>query len=266
MPGCAAANQPKLSNTVIIAVVAAAVILFLAYGSLLAMLLPLITAVFGLGCGLMAVGLLSHATSVASLAPSLAVLVGLGVGIDYALVIVTRYRGRLLQGDAPENAAARALSTAGRAVLIAAGTVCIALLGMLVLGMPYLNGVAIAAAVVVLLLVASAETLQPAPFGILRLRVLYRRQRRKLDRQGAGPAEEAGQFWLRWADFNQGRPAVLGLLSVAPVQQSAPQRARSAETNPPSNHRACAGRAPRGRHDPACDRQGPLRGTCGSAP
>jgi RND superfamily putative drug exporter len=238
MPGCAAANQPKLSNTVIIAVVAAAVILFLAYGSLLAMLLPLITAVFGLGCGLMAVGLLSHATSVASLAPSLAVLVGLGVGIDYALVIVTRYRGRLLQGDAPENAAARALSTAGRAVLIAAGTVCIALLGMLVLGMPYLNGVAIAAAVVVLLLVASAETLQPAPLGILRLRVLYRRQRRKLDRQGAGPAEEAGQFWLRWADFNQGRPAVLGLLSVAPVQQSAPQRARSAETNPPSNHRA----------------------------
>jgi putative drug exporter of the RND superfamily len=212
------ANAPKLSHTVIVAIVAAAVVLFLAFGSLLAMLLPLITAVIGLGCGLMAVGMLSHAMSVASLAPSLAVLVGLGVGIDYALFIVTRYRDRLLQGDAPEEAAARALSTAGRAVLIAAGTVCVALLGMLVLGVPYLNGVAIAAAVVVLLMVASAETLLPALFGILRLRVLSRRQRRGLERQGAeeaGPAEEAGQLWLRWANFVQRRPAVLALLSVA---------------------------------------------------
>jgi putative drug exporter of the RND superfamily len=209
------ANAPKLSSTVIVAVVAAAVVLLLAFGSLLAMLLPLITAVIGLGCGLMAEGLLSHAMSVASLAPSLAVLVGLGVGIDYALFIVTRYRSRLLQGDAPEEAAARALGTAGRAVLIAAGTVCIALLGMLVLGMPYLNGVAIAAALVVLLMVASAETLLPALFGILRLRVLSRRQRRRLERHGAGPAEEAGRFWLRWAGFVQGRPAVLGLLSAA---------------------------------------------------
>jgi putative drug exporter of the RND superfamily len=212
------ANAPKLSNTVIAAIVAAAIVLFLAFGSLLAMLLPLVTAIIGLGCGLMAVGLLSHALSVASLAPSLAVLVGLGVGIDYALFIVTRYRGRLLQGDAPEEATARALSTAGRAVLIAAATVCIALLGMLVLGMPYLNGVAIAAAIVVLVMVASAETLLPALFGILRLRVLSRRQRRRLEHQGAEPAEEAeeaGRFWLRWAGLVQGRPAVLGALSVA---------------------------------------------------
>jgi putative drug exporter of the RND superfamily len=209
------ANQPKLSNTVIVAIVAAAVVLFLAFGSLLAMLLPLITAIVGLGSGLMAVGLLSHAMSVAALAPNLAVLVGLGVGIDYALFIVNRYRGRLLQGDTPEEATARALSTAGRAVLIAAGTVCIALLGMLVLGMPYLNGVAIAAALVVLFMVASAVTLLPALFGVLRLRVLSRRQRRGLERQGAGLAEKAGRSWLRWADYVQRRPAVLGLLSAA---------------------------------------------------
>jgi RND superfamily putative drug exporter len=209
------ANAPKLSNTVIVAFVAAAVVLFLAFGSLLAMLLPLVTAIAGLGCGLMAVSLLSHALSVAALAPSLAVLVGLGVGIDYALFIVTRYRGRLLQGDAPEEAAARALSTAGRAVLIAAGTVCIALLGMLVLGMPYLNGVAIATALVVLFMVASAVTLLPALFGILQLRVLSRRQRRRLQRQEAGLTEEAGRFWLRWPAFVQRRPAVLGLLSAA---------------------------------------------------
>ena len=209
------ANAPKLSNTVIVAVIAAAVVLFLAFGSLLAMLLPLVTAIAGLGCGLMAVGLLSHALSVASLAPSLAVLAGLGIGIDYALIIVTRYRGRLLQGDTPEEAAARALSTAGRAVLIAAGTVCIALLGMLVLGVPYLNGVAIATAVVVLLMVASAVTLLPALFGILQLRVLSRRQRRRLERQGAALTEEAGRFWLHWPAFVQRRAAVLGLLSAA---------------------------------------------------
>jgi putative drug exporter of the RND superfamily len=208
------ANAPKLSSTVIVAVVAAAIVLLLAFGSLLAMLLPMITAVVGLGCGLMAVGLLSHAMSVASLAPNLAVLVGLGVGIDYALFIVTRYRDRLLQGDSPEEAAARALGTAGRAVLIAAGTVCIALLGMLVLGMPFLNGVAIATAMVVLLMVAAAETLLPALFGMLRLRVLSRRQRRRLLRPGRERAGEASRFWLRWANGIQRRPAVLGLASA----------------------------------------------------
>jgi RND superfamily putative drug exporter len=216
-----AANAPALSGTVIVAVVAAAAVLFLAFGgSLLAMLLPLVTAVLGLGCGLMAVSLLSHAMSVASLATSLSVLVGLGVGIDYALFIVTRYRARLLQGDAPEEAAARALATAGRAVLVAAATVCIALLGMLVLNMPFLNGVAVAAAVVVVLMVATAETLLPALFGLLRLRVLPRRTRRALrdagvQDAGAGRAGEASGRWLRWADFVAGRPVVLGLLSAA---------------------------------------------------
>jgi RND superfamily putative drug exporter len=210
------ASSPALSGTVIVAVVAAAVVLFLAFGgSLLAMLLPLVTAVVGLGCGLMAVSLLSHAMSVASLATSLSVLVGLGVGIDYALFIVSRYRARLLLGDAPEEAAARALATAGRAVLTAAATVCIALLGMLVLNMPFLNGVAVAAAIVVVLMVATAETLLPALLGLLRLRVLPRRARRALARGGTGPAEEASRFWLRSAGFVAGRPVVLGLLAAA---------------------------------------------------
>jgi RND superfamily putative drug exporter len=210
------ASSPALSGTVVVAVAAAAVVLFLAFGgSLLAMLLPLVTAVVGLGCGLMAVSLLSRVMSVASLATSLSVLVGLGVGIDYALFIVTRYRARLLLGDAPEEAAARALATAGRAVLVAAATVCVALLGMLVLNMPFLNGVAVAAAIVVVLMVATAETLLPALFGLLRLRVLPRRARRSLPRAGAGQAEEAGRLWLRWARFAARRPVALGLLAAA---------------------------------------------------
>jgi RND superfamily putative drug exporter len=209
------ANQAPLSSTVVAAIVGAAVILFLAFGSLLAMLLPLITAIFGLGCGLMAVGLISHGMSIPSLAPSLAVLVGLGVGIDYALFIVTRYRARLIQGATPEDAATAALSTAGRAVLIAAATVCIALLGILVLGMPYLTGMAVAAVVVVLFMVVGAVTLLPALFGMLGMRVLSRRQRRRLGQPDVGPADEAGRFWQRWAGIVQRRPVVLGLLSVA---------------------------------------------------
>jgi putative drug exporter of the RND superfamily len=207
------ANQPKLSTTVLVAVVAAAVVLFLAFGSLLAMLLPLLAAVFGLGCGLAVIGLLTHSMSVALVASSLSVLIGLGVGIDYALFIVTRFRRGLLAGRSVEDAAVTALATSGRAVLFAGATVCVALLGMLVLGLAYLNGVAIAAALVVLATVATATTLLPALFGIFGTRVLSRRQRRRL---AAGPVQApSGGGWLRWAGLVQRHPAPLALAATA---------------------------------------------------
>jgi RND superfamily putative drug exporter len=209
------ASQPKLSSTVIVGIAGAAVVLFIAFGSLLAMALPLLTALFGLGCGIMVISLLSHGLSIAQLAPSLSILIGLGVGIDYALFIVTRHRRGLMRGLSPAEAAVTALNTSGRAVLFAGATVCVALLGMLVLGVSYLSGVAIAAALVVLLTVASATTLLPALLGILDIRVLSRRQRRKLAAQEPELATATSGFWARWARVVERRPAQLSLLAAA---------------------------------------------------
>jgi RND superfamily putative drug exporter len=127
-------EQPPLSVGSAVGVLAAAVVLFIAFGSLLAMLLPLITAIAGVVSGLMRIALLTHGMSVVDLAPKLGALIGLGVGIDYALFIVTRHRRGLEAGLSPQDAAVTAIDTSGRAVLFAGGTVCVALLGILVLG------------------------------------------------------------------------------------------------------------------------------------
>ena len=126
------------------------------------MALPLITAVVALGTAIFSIGLLSHVGSIATMAPTLAALIGLGVGIDYSLFIVTRHRDGLKAGLSPEDAAVRALNTAGRAVLFAGGTVCIALLGLLVLRLGFLNGLSVSSAMTVLLAMAAAVTLLPA--------------------------------------------------------------------------------------------------------
>ena len=159
---------------------AAAVVLFIAFGSLLAMLLPLITAIAGVGGGLLAITPLTHAMNVVDFAPILGALIGLGVGIDYALFIVTRHRRGLQAGLTPEEAAVQAIDTSGRAVLFAGSTVCIALLGILVLGVGFLNGLAVASALTVVFTVLAAVTLLPALLGVFKMRVLSRRQRRRL--------------------------------------------------------------------------------------
>jgi putative drug exporter of the RND superfamily len=147
-------------------VLAAAVVLFIAFGSLLATLLPLVTAIAGAGSGLMAISPLTHAINVVSIAPILGTLIGLGVGIDYALFIVTRHRWGLQSGLTPEEAAVKAIDTSGRAVLFAGSTVCIALLGILVLGVSFLNGLAVASALTVVFTVLAAVTLLPALLGV----------------------------------------------------------------------------------------------------
>ncbi|HEV2634641.1 MAG TPA: MMPL family transporter [Actinocrinis sp.] len=206
--------QAKPSASEGLGILAAGVVLFIAFGALFAMLLPILTAVFGLGAGILAVDLLTHTFSIAQLAPTLSALIGLGVGIDYALFIVTRYRRGLQRGLEPIDSVAVALNTSGRAVLFAGGTVCIALLGMLVLGVSFLNGVAIAAALTVLFTVLSAITLLPAMLGVLGVRVLSRRQRRKLAERGPEPADIGG-FWARWAGFVQRRPKILAVAALA---------------------------------------------------
>ena len=122
---------------------ATAIVLVLAFGSFFAMLLPLGVALFALGISLAAGVLLSHILAIAQFAPILGSLIGLGVGIDYALFIVTRSRQGLKRGSSIEEAVVSSINTSGRAVLFAGTTVCIALLGMLVLQLSFLNGVAV---------------------------------------------------------------------------------------------------------------------------
>ncbi|EDY50330.1 integral membrane export protein, partial [Streptomyces clavuligerus] len=134
-----------------VGVAVAAVVLFLAFGSLAASLLPLITAVISVGTAYAGTVLLGHTMTVADFAPMLGVLIGLGVGIDYALFIVTRHRRGLRAGLPVADAAREAVVTTGRAVVFAGATVCIALLGMLVLRLDFLDGVAISASLTVVL-------------------------------------------------------------------------------------------------------------------
>jgi RND superfamily putative drug exporter len=208
------ALRPSIGISAAVGVVAAAVVLLIAFGSLLAMLVPLVIAIAALASGLMTVGLATHAVSIPSIGPTLGILIGLGVGIDYALFIVTRHRSNLKAGMSPPEAAAAALNTSGRAVLFAGTTVCIALLGMLVLGVGYISGLGIAAAIAVLFTVAAATTLLPALLGFLGLRVLSRRERRRL--AAAGPAHEGtAGAWARWASFVQRHPVPLAAGAAA---------------------------------------------------
>src|SRR5919204_720089 len=188
--------------------VAAAVVLFLVFGSFLSMLLPLLTAGAALGTGVAAIGLLSHAISTPQFSSELSLLIGLGVGVDYALFIVTRHRQGLLRGNNIEDAAVDAVDTAGRAVLFAGMTVCIALLGMFALGVNFLYGVAIAASLVVAFTVVAALTLLPAMLGFFGLKVLRRRERKAIDQREFTQSDES-PAWGRWARRLEQRPALL---------------------------------------------------------
>jgi len=208
------ALRPSIGISAVIGLVAAAVVLFIAFGSLLAMLLPLIIAIAALVSGLMTVGLLSHAVSIPSIGPTVATLIGLGVGIDYALFVVTRHRNNIKAGMSPQDAAVLALNTSGRAVLFAGTTVCIAVLGMLVLNVTYVSGLGISSAITVLFTMAAAVTLLPALLGLLGMRVLSRRERRRLAADGPTEPGTAG-WWARLAAFVQRHPARLATATAA---------------------------------------------------
>src|SRR4051794_19323806 len=204
-----ATQQPPGGPSELIGFVAAAVVLALAFGSLWATLLPLICAVLALGCGLALTGLLAHAIDIATFSPTLATLIGLGVGIDYALFVVTRHRNAIKAGREPEAACVRSLNTSGRAVLFAGATVIVALLGLFVLGVSFLNGVAVASAIVVLTTMTAAVTLIPALLGVIGLRALSRKERRRLAERGPSDPKLEG-FWPKWARIVQRRRVVLG--------------------------------------------------------
>ncbi|MFI6015408.1 MMPL family transporter [Streptomyces sp. NPDC051243] len=206
-------QEPPQGIAEAVGILAAAIVLFLAFGSLFAMLLPIVVAIAGVGTGLIGTMLLSHVTDVPEVAPLLGSLIGLGVGIDYALFIVTRHRRGILRGMKPEEAAVTALNTSGRAVLFAGGTVCIALAGMLVMNMRFLDGVVVATSLTVVLSVLAAITLLPALLGLLGMRVLSRRQRRRLAAAGPEPEETSG-LAARWSSYVQKRPRPVAALAV----------------------------------------------------
>ncbi|SQE00754.1 Putative integral membrane export protein, MMPL domain [Parafrankia sp. Ea1.12] len=209
-------EQPQQSASELIGVVAAAVILFLAFGSLLAVTLPLITAIMALGVGMALIVQVSHLTTVAEFSTMLATLIGLGVGIDYALFIVNRHRIGLRAGRTPEESAVTAVNTSGRAVIFAGMTVCIALLGLFALGVTFLYGVALAAALTVAMTMLASVTLLPALLGFYGSKVLSRRQRRRMAEHGPEPEQPSG-FWWRWAKGVERRPAVLAVLSAGVI-------------------------------------------------
>ncbi|CAL9428856.1 MMPL family transporter [Streptomyces sp. enrichment culture] len=197
----------------VVGVLVAAVVLFLAFGSLAASLLPIATALVGVGTAYAGTVLLGHLMTVADFAPMLGMLIGLGVGIDYALFIVTRHRRGLKRGLTVAEAAANAVATTGRAVVFAGATVCIALLGMLILRLNFLNGVAVAASLTVVLTVAASVTLLPALLSLIGMRALSRRERRRLAEHGPEPELPTG-FAARWSAFVERHPKLLGAIAV----------------------------------------------------
>ncbi|MGJ5753187.1 RND superfamily putative drug exporter [Streptomyces puniciscabiei] len=208
--------SPREHTAEVVGVLVAAVVLFLAFGSLAASALPIATALVGVGTAYSGIGLLGHAMTVADFAPMLGMLIGLGVGIDYALFIVTRHRRGLKRGLSVTEAAVNAVATTGRAVVFAGATVCIALLGMFILRLSFLNGVAVAASLTVVLTVAASVTLLPALLSYIGSRALSRRERRRLAEHGPRPVLPTG-FAARWSALVERRPKLLGSLAVAVI-------------------------------------------------
>jgi putative drug exporter of the RND superfamily len=204
------AKEESGDSSFFIGLLAAVVVLLLTFGSAVAMGLPIVTALFALGVGLSLVTLGTHVFDTANFAPVLAAMIGLGVGIDYALFILTRFRNGLDEGLEPREAAVAAVDTAGRAVLFAGVTVIIALMGMFLLGLSFLYGVAMAAALAVLMTMIAALTLLPALLAIAghwvdRLRIPG------LGKRTPSTAEDTR--WYRWSRQIQRRPLLAALLS-----------------------------------------------------
>jgi RND superfamily putative drug exporter len=205
-PVVARALQPPQGATEGIGLLAAIIILFLAFGSLLAMSLPVVAAIFGVGIGSVFVALLSHAITVPSFAPYVALMIGLGVGIDYALFIVVRYRAGLHDGLSPEDANVLALTTAGRAVLFAGCTVIISLLGMFMMGINFIYGLSVGAILAVLMTMLASVTLVPSIMGFAGKKLAAKEHKRRHHRDTVS---------FRWSRQIQKRPWVMAGLALA---------------------------------------------------
>ncbi|MEY2423123.1 MAG: putative drug exporter of the superfamily [Acidimicrobiaceae bacterium] len=203
-------EPPSFGLSELVGVGAAIVILLITFGSVLAMGLPLLNAIFGLGVGLAGITLMTHLVSMPEFAPQLAIMIGLGVGIDYALFIITRFRQGIHSGLDPEAAVVKALATSGKAVFFAGCTVIISLAGMYVIGIDFVSGLATAAIIAVALTIATSLTLLPAILGFVGKNI------DKLHVPGVSRGEhERDGFWYRWSRLIQRRPVPFAVAALA---------------------------------------------------
>ena len=206
------AQQASLGFATIVGIAAAILILLLSFGSFSAMGLPIATALVGLGTGVGVITLASHVVAMPDFASELALMIGLGVGVDYALFIVTRFRENYRRnGGDVQRAIEAAMTTSGRSVVFAGATVVIALLGMFALGVSVLNGAAVAAAIGVLLVLGASLTLLPALLSFAGVRVGAGRGRSS----ALQTAADKPGFWLRWVRQVQRRPALTAVAATA---------------------------------------------------
>ncbi|MGH4029786.1 MMPL family transporter [Actinomycetota bacterium Odt1-20B] len=221
--GDALQAMPETGATEVIGIAVAAVVLIITFGSLIAAGLPLLTALIGVGIGVSTITALANVLDLGTTTSTLAMMIGLAVGIDYALFIVSRFRGELAEGRDREEAAGRAVGTAGSAVVFAGLTVVIALVGLAVVNIPMLSKMGFAAAGTVAIAVLIALTLIPALLGYAGRRVLPAGKKSRLFGGGkksgaAGASEAAGEpksnMGTRWARFVVRRPVAVLLLGV----------------------------------------------------
>jgi RND superfamily putative drug exporter len=213
-------EQPQPAVGELIGLLIAALILFLAFGTLIATAVPLGTAVLGLAVGVSSMSLIANVIDVPTWAPVLGAMVGLGVGIDYALFIVTRHRDYLARGLPVAESVGSALATAGKPVVVAGGIVVVAILGLVVAGVPFMTAGGIAVSVVVLVMVGVSVTLLPAFLGLAGPR-MNRRGRRSARGVVDGSVNRGWSRWVRHVTRNPWPYAVgvtvLLLALAAPV-------------------------------------------------
>lgn len=205
-------SNPNTDSSTVIGLIAAVIILAVSFGTLIAMFLPIISAVIGLALGLAIIGLLGHIVAVPSIAPTLATMIGLGVGIDYALFIVSRHREQLAEGMDPKESVALAVGTAGTAVVFAGGTLVLALLSLAVAGIPLISSLGYGSSLAVVTAVLAATIMLPAVLSLLghRINSLPIFPRRK----GAAAAAGTG-VWARWGGFVSRHPWWMLLAGLA---------------------------------------------------
>jgi len=203
-------SKPGTESSELIGIIAAMLILTFTFGTVVAMLVPIVTAIFALLATLAIIRMLGHVATVPTVAPTLATMIGLGVGIDYALFIVTRHLRGLQDGLGMDESIARAAATSGGAVFFAGGTVTIALVSLAVAGIPLVTTMGLMAAIAVVVAVIAALTLLPAALALLGPRIGSLRVRRP-------PTEEQARqgLWATWAKDIAKQPAIAGLAALA---------------------------------------------------
>ena len=203
-------SKPSTESSELVGIIAAMVILTITFGTVTSMLLPIVTAIFALASTLAVIRMLGHVTTVPTVAPTLATMIGLGVGIDYALFIVTRHFRGLHDGLPIDESIARAVATSGGAVFFAGATVTIALVSLAVAGTPLVTTMGLMAAISVVIAVLAALTLLPAELALLGPRINSLRVRHP-----ATDERVRNGLWAKWARDIAKQPVIAGVAALA---------------------------------------------------